>query len=75
MLLYSALTAFSAFKQRLTATEEAQGLVEYALILILVAAVALIALAMMGDTINNVLYRNGVCVLSNTLGNNVNACG
>ena len=75
MLIYSALTAVSAFKQRLTSTEEGQGLVEYALILILVAAVALIALAMMGETINNVLYRNGVCVLSNTLASNGNSCG
>lgn len=75
MLIYSALTAVSAFKQRMTSTEEAQGLVEYALILMLVAIVALVALAMLGDNINNVLYRNGVCVLSNTLGNNLNACG
>jgi len=74
MLIFSALTAVSAFKQRLISTEEGQGLVEYALILILVAAVALFALAMMGETINNVLYRNGVCILSNTLGNNLNAC-
>lgn len=75
MLLFSALTAVSAFKQRLTATEEGQGLVEYALILILVAVVALVAVAMMGETINNVLYRNGVCVLSNTFANNGNGCG
>jgi Flp pilus assembly pilin Flp len=74
MLIFSALTAVSAFKQRLTSTEEGQGLVEYALILILVAAVALIALAMMGETINNVLYRNGVCVLSNTLASDLNSC-
>ena len=75
MLIYSALTAVDAFKRRLTSTEEAQGLVEYALILMLVAIVALVALAMLGDNINNVLYQNGVCVLSNTLGNNLNACG
>jgi pilus assembly protein Flp/PilA len=75
MLIFSALTAVSAFKQRLTSTEEGQGLVEYALILVLVALVAIVALAMMGDTINNVLYRDGVCVLSNTLANNLNSCG
>lgn len=75
MLMFSALTAVSAVKQRLTSTEEGQGLVEYALILVLVAIVALVALAMMGDTINNVLYRDGVCVLSNTLANNINSCG
>lgn len=75
MLIYSALTAVSAFNQRLTSTEEGQGLVEYALILILVAMVAIVGLAMMGETINNVLYRDGVCVISNTLANNINSCG
>jgi Flp pilus assembly pilin Flp len=76
MLIYSALTAVSAFKQRLTpTTEEAQGLVEYALILMLVAIVALVALAMLGENINNVLYRNGVCVISDRLSNTLNSCG
>ena len=75
MLIYSALTAVSAFKQRMTSTEEAQGLVEYALILMLVAMVAIAALALLGDNINNVLYRNGVCIVSDTLSNTVNSCG
>jgi Flp pilus assembly pilin Flp len=75
MLIFSALAALSAFKQRLTSTEEGQGLVEYALILVLVAIVVLIALAALGDGIANGLYRNGVCVLSNTLANSMYGCG
>lgn len=34
--------------------EEGQGLVEYALILVLVAVVVVFILALLGDTINNV---------------------
>lgn len=76
MLIYSALVALSAFRDRLTSTDDdGQGLVEYALILVLVAIVVLIALAALGDTIANGLYKNGVCVISNTLGNAMDGCG
>ena len=43
--------------------EEGQGLVEYALILVLVAVVVIIFLTLLGDVIGNV-FRN----LSNSLG-------
>lgn len=59
---------------RLTRTEAGQGLVEYAFILVLVAVVAIVALALVGDTVNNVLYRNGVCAIADTLSNQIGAC-
>lgn len=75
MLIYSGLQAIVAAKQRLAATEEGQGLVEYALILVLVAVVAVVMLAAVGGTVHNVLYRDGVCELGNTLSNSMSACG
>ena len=75
MLIYSALATFNAVRWRLKNTEGGQGLVEYALILVLVAIVALVIPATLGGTIANGLYRNGVCVIGNALANNPNACG
>lgn len=75
MLVISTLEqARSMVLHRLTHTETGQGLVEYAFILVLVALVALVALALVGDTVNNVLYRNGVCVIADTLSNQLGAC-
>ncbi|TVR18419.1 MAG: Flp family type IVb pilin [Anaerolineaceae bacterium] len=44
--------------------EEGQGLVEYALILVLIAVVVIIALTFLGDTIDSIF---------NTIGNTLNA--
>jgi len=75
MLIYSALATLNAVKWRLRSTEEGQGLVEYALILVLVAIVAVVILATLGGTISNGLYRNGVCVIGNVLAQSPDACG
>ncbi|GIK28536.1 MAG: hypothetical protein WA009_11085 [Phototrophicaceae bacterium] len=75
MLIASTLEqAHVAVLHRLMRMEAGQGLVEYAFILVLVAVVAIVALALVGDTVNNVLYRNGVCAIANTLSNQIGAC-
>lgn len=74
MLIFSALAALNSFTGKLRRTEEGQGLVEYALILVLVAVVVIVILSTLGGTIYNGLYRGGVCQLGNALANNTSAC-
>ena len=46
--------------------EEGQGLAEYALILGLIAVVAIVSLAFLGDTVNDMLSMIGATVDANT---------
>jgi pilus assembly protein Flp/PilA len=58
MLLYSHLVAWLSKFDR---EDEGQGLVEYALIIVLVSVVAMVALTALGTTINGVFDKiNGI---------------
>jgi len=48
------LSQFLLWLRSLGLSEEAQGLVEYALIIVLVSIVVIIALGLLGDQVNNV---------------------
>lgn len=74
----SNLTALNVFgrRTRLSNRERGQGLVEYAMLLVLVAIVLVGIVGILGGTIENVLYRNGVCHLGNTFaqGDTITEC-
>lgn len=53
-------------EHRPTDEERGQGLAEYALILALIAIVAIISLAFLGDTINDLMSYIGSTVSENT---------
>ena len=60
-------THFKSYTERLRRDEDGQGLVEYALILVLVSIVAIGALAAIGTNVTNVL-QTIADTLSNALG-------
>jgi pilus assembly protein Flp/PilA len=59
------LRRFYNWFRQLVGRQEGQGMVEYALILVLVSIVAIVTLILMGGTIKNV-FSNVVTALSTT---------